>query len=229
MQAFSVAPAKAGESRPTFLRLNDRRAILVADLRPIQTTVAVADTGGRFISQESFETPSDPQKKVAASPSGGNPQTVPFGGLTYEAAQTAGFFDFSSVLPAGVNIYDPRTGEADGTNRPIKELVSPKGHARYPRLLASQAMAASEPRPGRGRAMFTELSNYLDEHLDDSLCAELEKHLDGREPCKEFLSSLQATIEQCRKSRAERPNSKRAAKLRKEIVTHHSRIASIHA
>src|SRR5258708_14512692 len=52
--------------RPTFLRLNDRRAILVADLRPIQTTVAVADASGRFISQESFETPADPQKTVAA-------------------------------------------------------------------------------------------------------------------------------------------------------------------
>ena len=52
--------------RPTFLRLNDRRAILVADLRPIQTTVAVADASGRFISQESFETPTDPQRTVAA-------------------------------------------------------------------------------------------------------------------------------------------------------------------
>ena len=29
--------------RPTFLRLNERRAILVADLRPERTTVAVAD------------------------------------------------------------------------------------------------------------------------------------------------------------------------------------------
>ncbi len=47
--------------RPTFLRLNDRRAILVADLRPIQTTVPVADASGRFISQESFETPAAPQ------------------------------------------------------------------------------------------------------------------------------------------------------------------------
>jgi hypothetical protein len=53
------------------------------------------------------------------APSGGNPQTVPFDGLTYQAAQTAGFFDFRSVLPAGVNIYDPRTGNADGTGRSV--------------------------------------------------------------------------------------------------------------
>jgi hypothetical protein len=51
------------------------------------------------------------------APNGGNPQTVPFGGLDARTAQTAGFFDFRSVLPAGVNIYDPRTGAANGTGR----------------------------------------------------------------------------------------------------------------
>src|SRR6202142_2375420 len=45
--------------RPTFLRLNERRAILVADLRPNQTTVAVADVNGHFLSQERMLTPSD--------------------------------------------------------------------------------------------------------------------------------------------------------------------------
>jgi predicted NBD/HSP70 family sugar kinase len=50
--------------RPTFLRLNDRRAIVVADLRPGQTTIAVADVNGRFLSQEAMLTPSDPQTTV---------------------------------------------------------------------------------------------------------------------------------------------------------------------
>lgn len=53
------------------------------------------------------------------APSGGNPQTVPFGNLTYNAAKSAGFFDFRSVLPAGVNIYDPRTGAVNGSGRSI--------------------------------------------------------------------------------------------------------------
>ncbi len=48
-----------------------------------------------------------------------NFQTVPFGGLTAAAAQSAGFFDFRGVLPAGVNIYDPTTGGIDGTGRSI--------------------------------------------------------------------------------------------------------------
>src|SRR5215469_7297972 len=47
--------------RPTFLRLNERRAILVADLRPELTTVAVADVNGRFLSQEAIPTATHPR------------------------------------------------------------------------------------------------------------------------------------------------------------------------
>jgi len=46
--------------RPTFLRLNERRAILVTDIRPAHTTVALADVNGRFLSQVAFATPTDP-------------------------------------------------------------------------------------------------------------------------------------------------------------------------
>src|SRR5438552_18070149 len=46
--------------RPTFLRLNDSRAILVADLRPVQTTLGVADVNGNFLSQETMPTTNDP-------------------------------------------------------------------------------------------------------------------------------------------------------------------------
>ncbi|PYU42474.1 MAG: sugar kinase [Acidobacteria bacterium] len=47
--------------RPTFLRLNDRRAILVADLRPQQTRVGLADVNGNFLSQETMPTTNDPR------------------------------------------------------------------------------------------------------------------------------------------------------------------------
>jgi predicted NBD/HSP70 family sugar kinase len=47
--------------RPTFLRLNDHRAILVADLRPMRTTVGVADVNGNFLSQETMPTSHDPR------------------------------------------------------------------------------------------------------------------------------------------------------------------------
>ena len=51
--------------RPTYLRLNERRAIIVADLRPSQTTVALADVNGNFLSQEVMPTSSDPEKTAS--------------------------------------------------------------------------------------------------------------------------------------------------------------------
>jgi len=45
--------------RPTFLQLNDRRAIVVVDLRPTTTTFAISDPNGRFLSQQEMPTPRD--------------------------------------------------------------------------------------------------------------------------------------------------------------------------
>ncbi len=50
--------------RPTFLRLNEERVIIGVDLRPIQTTVALADVNGRFSSHEVMATPSDPEQAM---------------------------------------------------------------------------------------------------------------------------------------------------------------------
>jgi predicted NBD/HSP70 family sugar kinase len=50
--------------RPTFLRLNDDRVIIGIDIRPVQTTVALADVNGKFTSQEVLATPSDPEAAV---------------------------------------------------------------------------------------------------------------------------------------------------------------------
>jgi RNA polymerase sigma-70 factor, ECF subfamily len=79
------------------------------------------------------------------------------------------------------------------------------------------------PRPARCKELFAELSNYLDDQLDDSLCGELEKHIGGCGPCQVFLASLEATIEQCRKAPAECPTSKEANRLRKELVRNYKR------
>ena len=46
--------------RPTFLQLNDRRAILALDLRPSNSTVAVADINGNFLECQSIQTPDNP-------------------------------------------------------------------------------------------------------------------------------------------------------------------------
>jgi hypothetical protein len=75
--------------------------------------------------------------------------------------------------------------------------------------------------------MFAELSNYLDQRLDDSLCEELERHMGGCEPCKAFLSSLKSTIEQCRISAAERPSSKKAMRLRKQLLKNYEQALAV--
>ncbi len=77
----------------------------------------------------------------------------------------------------------------------------------------------AQPRQRRCKEMFAELSNYLDEELDDSLCEELEKHMDGCEPCKAFLSSLEKSIQQCRMAPNESPDRNAAARLRRELLS----------
>src|SRR5437868_4389663 len=52
--------------RPTFLRLNEDRVIIGVDIRPTQTTVALADVNGKFSSQDAFNTPSDPRRAIDA-------------------------------------------------------------------------------------------------------------------------------------------------------------------
>lgn len=74
-----------------------------------------------------------------------------------------------------------------------------------------------DSRPGRCKAMFAELSDYLDEQLDDSLCEDLERHMAGCEPCQAFIATLKATIEQCRNSTRDCP-PREAAKLRQQLM-----------
>ena len=79
-----------------------------------------------------------------------------------------------------------------------KELMKarkPRAGAKI-KAVTSWPTATEKSRPLRCKAMFAELSNYLDEELDDSLCEELEKHLDGCGSCKAFLASLEATIDE---------------------------------
>ena len=92
--------------------------------------------------------------------------------------------------------------------------------------VAPPAAVPEQPTTARCKAMFAELSNYLDEQLDESLCDELEKHLDGCGPCKVFLASLEATIEQCRTLPAECPTGKDAVKFRKELMKNYARVAA---
>ena len=69
------------------------------------------------------------------------------------------------------------------------------------------------------KEMFAELSTYLDDQLDDTLCEEFEKHIDGCQPCQVFLSNLETTVRQLRKMPNESMNKKKATALRKELLS----------
>jgi predicted NBD/HSP70 family sugar kinase len=50
--------------RPTFLELNQQRAVIALDIHPAQTTVAVADLGGKIVAQNVVVLPDDPRNAI---------------------------------------------------------------------------------------------------------------------------------------------------------------------
>ncbi len=92
--------------------------------------------------------------------------------------------------------------------------------------MVSASNSEDGQKPPRCKAMFAELSNYLDEQMDDSLCDELERHIGGCEPCKVFLATLEATIEECRKSPADCPTRQELDRLRAQLVQGYKRAAT---
>ncbi len=111
-----------------------------------------------------------------------------------------------------------------------KELAKQDRHRmrREPAKPSGKIHLSSQPGQRRCKEMFAELSNYLDDELDDSLCEELEKHMDGCEPCKAFLSSLEKSIQQCRIAPNESPDPRIAVRLRRELLSeYHGLMADI--
>lgn len=100
-----------------------------------------------------------------------------------------------------------------------KELARQDIQSVHRKATNLHAAIPPQPRERHCKEMFAELSNYLDDKLDDSLCGELEKHVDGCEPCRAFLTSLEKSIEQCRTAPNESPDPRVAAKLRQELLT----------
>jgi predicted NBD/HSP70 family sugar kinase len=52
--------------RPTFLHLNDGRGVVALDIHPSQTTLAVADLGGKIVAQSLVVLPENPKRVIAA-------------------------------------------------------------------------------------------------------------------------------------------------------------------
>ena len=103
-----------------------------------------------------------------------------------------------------------------------KELMR-TSMARSGKRVHAQRRPSEASRPAHCKALFAELSDYLDQQLDDSLCEELERHITGCEPCQALVATLQATIEQCRRSALDCP-SPGAAKLRQELMLKYEQV-----
>jgi len=105
-----------------------------------------------------------------------------------------------------------------------KELAKAARDGAHSKPRKQAAGAGRHPRERNCKQMFAELSDYLDEELDDSLCAELEKHMEGCEPCKAFLASLEETIRTCRAVPNDRPEERTAVKVRREVLSRYQEL-----
>ena len=108
-----------------------------------------------------------------------------------------------------------------------KELAKQNHHRIHHQIAKRAAQVPAQPHQRRCKEMFAELSSFLDNELDDSLCEELEKHMDGCEPCKAFLASLEESIQRCRTAINESPDPRVAAKLRREVLSDYQELMKI--
>ncbi len=82
------------------------------------------------------------------------------------------------------------------------------------------------PSLARCKAMYAQLSNYIDDKLGESLRKKLERHLKGCRSCQAFLASLKRTVEQCRRSPKEVLDRKRATRLSKKVLADYERMVA---
>ena len=86
------------------------------------------------------------------------------------------------------------------------------------RAAKSERKTRRQERPPSCHEMFAALSDYLDERLDDSVCAELEKHMSGCVPCQAFMQDLKLTIREIRSYKSESLDRNAAAAIRRIVL-----------
>ena len=69
----------------------------------------------------------------------------------------------------------------------------------------------------RCKRLFALLSDYVDQQIDPSLCADVEDHLGDCSPCKAYLASLEETVRRCQRHCTEELKAKVRAQVRNLI------------
>jgi predicted NBD/HSP70 family sugar kinase len=103
--------------RPTFLHLNDQRAVICVDIRPSRITLGVADVNGGFTSQEELPTPSDPA--VAVKELGRRIRAI------VKAQPQKGFEGVGVSLPGRVDLSSHHLVFAPNLGWPLTDLKTP--------------------------------------------------------------------------------------------------------
>lgn len=73
------------------------------------------------------------------------------------------------------------------------------------------------------RELFERLSEYVDGELSQEICEEIQRHMEGCEPCAAFAKTLKKTAELCRRLPSRPIPPEVAADLRGVLVTHLSK------
>ncbi|MGA2001582.1 MAG: sigma-70 family RNA polymerase sigma factor [Terriglobales bacterium] len=80
------------------------------------------------------------------------------------------------------------------------------------------AAPRGKPQPSaRCKRLFALLSDYVDQQIDPSLCADVEGHLGDCSPCKAYLASLEETVRRCQRHCTEELKAKVRAQVRNLI------------
>ena len=99
-----------------------------------------------------------------------------------------------------------------------KELSARKAETASTRPAKSARRSAATEPSQSCREMFASLSDYLDQRLTDSMCAQLEKHMSGCVPCQAFVHDLKQTIREIKTYKAEAIDGHAAAAIRRVVL-----------
>ena len=70
------------------------------------------------------------------------------------------------------------------------------------------------------RELFDRLSEYVDGELSQQICEEIQRHMEGCEPCVAFAKTLKKTADLCRRLPSRPIPPEVAAGLRTFLATH---------
>ena len=99
-----------------------------------------------------------------------------------------------------------------------KELSANKVETTAVRKSKSTRRTPARERPQNCREMFAALSDYVDQRLADSMCAELERHMSGCVPCQAFVRDLKQTIREIKTYKTESIDGPAAAAIRRVVL-----------